>query len=222
MQDEIRTICLSMPFRMGMVNCYLINTEDGFILIDTGVSTRRKELLQELERAGCEPGLLKLIVITHGDFDHTGNAADLRRVLGGKIAMHAEDVGMVEYADMFFNRKKPSILFKILLPLFSRFGKEDRFTPDLLLQDGDNLSAYGLEARILSIPGHSKGSIAILAGSGELFCGDLLVNIQKPELNALTDNLQEAADSLERLQTMGVGLVFPGHGKSFEFSAMKV
>ena len=93
MQNEIKTISLPLPFRMGSVNCYLIETGAGYVLIDTGGSNSRKELVRELESAGCKPGLLKLIVLTHGDFDHTGNAAYLRNTFGGKIAMHMDDSG---------------------------------------------------------------------------------------------------------------------------------
>jgi hydroxyacylglutathione hydrolase len=52
-----------------------------------------------------------LIVITHGDFDHIGNAAYLRQKFGAKIAMHADDVGMAERGDMFWNRKKGNRLY---------------------------------------------------------------------------------------------------------------
>ena len=78
---KIVTISLSLPYRLGIVNCYLIKTDIGYILIDTGCSNKRTELEKELERAGCKPGNLELIVLTHGDFDHTGNANYLREKL---------------------------------------------------------------------------------------------------------------------------------------------
>ena len=136
MQKEANTISLPLPFRMGRVNCYLIETGAGYVLIDTGSSNSRKELVRELDRSGCKPGLLKLIVLTHGDFDHTGNAAYLRNAFGGKIAMQGDDLGMVERGDMFVNRKKPNVIIRRLLPIFSGFGRSDRFTPDLLVEDG--------------------------------------------------------------------------------------
>ena len=215
MQKEIKTISLSLPFRMGSVNCYLIETDAGYVLIDTGGSNSRKELVRELESAGCKPGLLKLIVLTHGDFDHTGNAAYLRDSLGGKIAMHADDLGMVERGDMFANRKKPNFLIRMMLPIFSGFSKSERFTPDLLVEHGDDLSEYGLDARVLSIPGHSKGSIGILTASADLFCGDLLVNTDEPVLNSLADDLAAANASIQKLGSMRIGTVYPGHGRPF-------
>jgi hydroxyacylglutathione hydrolase len=215
MHTQPTTIRLPLPFRMGSVNCYLIQTGAGCILIDTGGSNNRKELLGELESAGCQPGQLQLIVLTHGDFDHTGNAAYLRSNWGGRIAMHADDAGMAERGDMFVNRKQPNFLIRGLIPFFSSFGKAERFTPDLLIGEGDDLSAYGIDASVLSIPGHSKGSIGILTAGGELFCGDLLVNTEKPERSSLTDDIDAAEASIARLSTMRIGIVYPGHGRPF-------
>jgi hydroxyacylglutathione hydrolase len=215
MQKKTKTISLPLPFRMGIVNCYLIETDAGYVLIDTGGSNSRKELVRQLESSGCKPGHLKLIVLTHGDFDHTGNAAYLRTAFGGKIAMHHDDLGMVECGDMFVNRKKSNILIRKLLPIFSGFGRSERFTPDLLVEDGHDLSEFGFDARVISIPGHSKGSIGILTADGDLFCGDLLENMDKPVLNSLTDDLAAANASVEKLGSMGIGTVYPGHGASF-------
>ena len=62
-QQEIRTISLPLPLRLGSVSCYLVSTDSGFVLIDTGSSNRRAELEKEIERAGCRPGGLKLILL---------------------------------------------------------------------------------------------------------------------------------------------------------------
>ena len=106
MPGSIKTINLKLPFRMGSVNCYLIETNTGYILIDTGGSNKREDLEKELESSGCHPGNLNLIVLTHGDFDHTGNASYLRKKFSTKIAMHHYDSGVVEYGNMYWNRKK--------------------------------------------------------------------------------------------------------------------
>ena len=136
MSTKLKTITLSLPYKLGTVNCYLIETDVGYILIDTGCSNKRTELEKELERAGCKPGNLKLIVLTHGDFDHTGNANYLREKFGTMIAMHHDDSGMSERGDMFWNRRKGNILLGMIARILLRFGKKERFKP----------------------PGHSKGS----------------------------------------------------------------
>lgn len=213
---EIITIRLSLPYKLGSVNCYLIKTDTGYILIDAGGPNKCKELEKNLENAGCEPGNLKLIVLTHGDFDHTGNAAYLGKKFGVKIAMHYDDSGMVERGNMFWNRKKSNMIFRIIAPILFGFGKSERFKPDLYLEDGENLSEYGFDAKVIHIPGHSRGSIGILTTDGDLICGDLLENIDKPKFNSLMDDLETANVSVEKLQGLKANTVYPGHGKPFQ------
>ncbi len=213
--QEIRTISLSLPYRLGAVNCYLVETGAGYILIDTGGSNGRAELEKELASAGCKPGNLELIVLTHGDFDHTGNAAYLGQAFGVEIAMHQDDSGMVERGDMFWNRSKGGIPLRMMAPLLFGFGKSKRFKPDLCIDEGFDLAEYGLDARVLHIPGHSQGSIGVLTAGGDLFCGDLLDNVDKPALNSIMDDLAAANASVEKLKSLAITTVYPGHGQPF-------
>lgn len=213
MSKEIKTITLKIFGGLASVNCYLIKTNDGFILIDTGDSRKRDELEKELKNAGCEPGNLKLILITHGDSDHTGNAAYLRDKYGAKIAMHQGDSGMVQKGDMLSNRRG-NLLAKIINP-FMGLSRSNRFTPDFHVEDGTDLSEYGLNAKIIHIPGHSSGSIGLLTSDGDLFCGDLFTNTKKPAINSIMDDKVAANKSIEKLKGLNVDMVYPGHGDSF-------
>jgi len=217
MKPQITTINLPMPLKLGQVNCYLINTGDGYILIDTGGANNRAELEKALETAGCRPGDLKLILLTHGDFDHSANAAYLRQKFDTTILMHVDDQGMVERGDMFWNRKSPNAFFKLISPLIFRMGKADRFTPDACIKEGDDLSAYGLEAEILHIPGHSLGSIGVLTAAGDFIGGDLLENTKKPAINGIMDDLTAAHASVEKLNNYPIITFYPGHGKPFDY-----
>ena len=214
--QEIKTIVLSLPYRLGTVNCYLIKTKTGYILVDTGCSNRRTDLEKELKSAGCKPGNLNLIVLTHGDFDHTGNAAYLRKEFNTRIVMHYDDSGMPERGNIFWNRKKGNAFIRMIVSFFFRFGKSERFKPDFYIDEGYDLSEYGLDAKVLYIPGHSKGSIGILlTASGDLIGGDLLENTEKPALNSIMDDLAAANASVEKLKSLEIDTVYPGHGKSF-------
>jgi len=214
MAQDITTICLPMPFKFGSVNCYLIKTEAGFILIDSGAPTMRSDLVKALERAGCQPGNLHLIVITHGDFDHTGNAAYLREKYAAKIAIHPDDAGMAEQADMFWNRKNANRLIGRLLPVIIHFTKSDRFTADVLVSDGEDLSEYGWCAQVLEIPGHSKGSVAILSPDGDLFCGDLMMNDRTDPYLGFGDPA-DFRSSIEKVKSLKINQIYPGHGLPF-------
>ncbi len=217
MEDElgIRRICLPLPYRLGTVNSYLIETGGSYILIDTGCAGQRANLENVLAAAGCQPGELTLVILTHGDFDHTGNARYLRASFGATIAMHRADAGMAERGDMFSNRHKGNALLRALSPLLFGFGKAERFVPDLYVEDGDDLSTYGLAARVVHIPGHSSGSIGILTAAGDLFCGDLLENAGRPAYNSIMDDQAAAQASVVRLAGLGVSAVYPGHGEPF-------
>jgi glyoxylase-like metal-dependent hydrolase (beta-lactamase superfamily II) len=197
------------------VNCYLVKTPTGHILIDTGLPKRRNDLVRELETAGCEPGDLKLIIITHGHLDHNGNTAHLRERYDAEIGMHGGDSAMTESGDMFKGMKGLTVaIVRVMLPLFG-LRRYDGFRPDIFLEDGHDLSGYGFDARVVHFPGHSKGSIGVLTTGGDLFCGDLLVNMDKPAKNTLIDDPVEYDASVERLKTLEIKTVYPGHGKPF-------
>jgi hydroxyacylglutathione hydrolase len=204
----------------GGVNCYLLMVGKSCVLIDTGFTKNRVGIEQELDGAGCSSEALKLIVLTHGDFDHSGNAVYLRGKYGAKIAMHRDDKGMVENGDLFYNRKinlAIKLLGKLFL-FFSRAGlkKADRFTPDMYVDDGSDISQFGLEAKVVYFPGHSKGSIGILTSRGDLFCGDLLENTKKPAKNSIIADKEAFNASVEKLKQMKITKVYPGHGKPFK------
>jgi len=214
MPYQIQTI--TFPFMLNVsVNCYLISVEGGFILLDTVRAKNRRALEQALSAAGCQPGNLKLIILTHGDFDHCGNAAYLRQKYGARIAMHQDDVGMVEKGDMTWNRKPPNVVMKTLMGLLMRLDKADRFTPDVCLSEGDSLAPYGLDARVVYIPGHSKGSIGILMSGGDFFFFFLLANVGKPDIWSIKDDAALMTASAAKLKNLPIKTVYPGHGKPF-------
>jgi hydroxyacylglutathione hydrolase len=215
MPQEIIKICL-----MG-VNCYLIRSGQSYVLVDTGFSFRRGAIDRELEKAGCQPGSLRLIIITHADTDHTGNAVYLRNKFGALIAMHRGESTATEKGNLCLNRKlnkrSTRIMARLVFNLpYAGLSKSDRFIPDLYIEDGYDFSEYGFDARALHLPGHSVGSIGVLTNDGELFCGDLLKTSRgKPGRNSLVDDSAEMNDSIERLKSLNIRKVYPGHGRPF-------
>jgi len=219
MIQQIKTI------NLGGVNCYLVKTGDGYILIDTGFASKRAYLEKELESAGVKHGNLTLIILTHGDSDHAENSAYLREKYGAPITMHLDDSGMVENGDMSWNRKskpdKISMTFRIMTKLFSGLNKSgsfNTFKPDFYIVDGQSLSEYGFSAEVLHLPGHSKGSIGILTAGGELFCGDMFYNFAG---FAYIDDLSDYNVSINKLKNFKIETVYPGHGKPFPMRSIK-
>jgi hydroxyacylglutathione hydrolase len=205
---------------LGFVNVFLVKAGVGYILIDTGISQQWSHLETELLQAGVLPTQLKLVIITHGDFDHTGNCAELRQKYRVKIAMHSGDVEMVK-TGRHVKRQARGVLSKLFLWLGMRMsGDFHRFEPDILLEDGQDLTEYGLAARVIHTPGHTKGSIAVLTTDGQLFAGDTVSNRSKPDSAPFIENEQELHESLLILKGTKARLVYPGHGKPFAFEAL--
>jgi hydroxyacylglutathione hydrolase len=205
---------------LGFVNAYLVKADDGYILIDTGVAQQWTRLETELLQTGILPSQLKLILITHGDFDHTGNCAEFQQKYHVKIAMHPGDVGMVK-TGTHVKRQAKGLLGKLFLWLGMRMGGDFRtFEPDILLKDGQELTEYGLAARVIHTPGHTKGSITVLTADGRLFAGDTVANWSKPDGAPFIENAQELQDSIKILKGTKARMVYPGHGKPFAFEAL--
>ena len=76
--------------KCGNVNCYVVENGAGGVLIDTG----KKESVGKVLEA-CRSCHVKLIVLTHGHFDHAENAAELSKTLGIPIGMHEKDCGLI-------------------------------------------------------------------------------------------------------------------------------
>jgi glyoxylase-like metal-dependent hydrolase (beta-lactamase superfamily II) len=208
------------PIKLGYVNAYLVDAGDGYVLIDTGVPKQQARLERELAGAGCLPSKLRLVIITHGDVDHTGNGAMLQRKYGAKIAMHPADVDMVRIGPSA-GRRSRHFLGRVLLWLGNTLsGKVERFQPDVLLEDGQSLVGYGLAAKVLHTPGHTRGSVVVLTDDGRLFAGDTLTNRTRPGRGPFVDCEEDLQRSLARLRQTGARVVYPGHGKPFSGDAL--
>lgn len=203
---------------MTFVNAFLVKVREGFVLIDTGLGMHWERLETELISSGCLPDKLKLVIITHGDFDHTGNCAKLQKKYKCRIAMHNNDSPMVENG-LFVKRKARTLKAKIFIlirMLFRRKFVFDKFKPDIYLIEGQNLNEYGFNATVVHIPGHTKGSIGIITDDGNLFAGDIFINNREPDIAAYIENPGELKNSIDRLKKMNIKTVYPGHGKPFE------
>ncbi len=214
---EIKPIPLNYFFG---VNSYLIKTETGCFLIDTSIKKKRGQLEQELIEAGCCLGDLRLIILTHGHVDHVGNAAYLRDRHGARIAMHGGDSAMVESGDMFIDTGGAMTGLVGLLMKVLGLSDYERFTPDIILEDGQDLSAHGLDATVIHTPGHSEGSICIKTVEGDLFCGDLFNNTKKPEKASIIQDPEKLETSVEKIKASEYETVYPGHGEPFRMEQL--
>jgi len=205
---------LPIPFNGLCGNCYLLKNGDSYVLVDTALRSKRSRLEEKLYELGCTPGKLKLIVLTHGDFDHSGNALYLGKKYGCPVAMHRDDAPITRNGRMFINKKKKN---RLIDWLSRRFLQIDTFTPDLYLEEGMDLKEYGVDAKVLHLPGHSAGSIGLLTAENDLLCGDLVENRKRPRLY-FVDDAGAVQKSIEKLNQYNICDVYPGHGSPFRFS----
>lgn len=210
--QEIKRISL------GMVNCYLIKTDGGLILIDSGTAGSGEQLTRGIAEAGEDIGAVRLMIITHGHADHAGGVAYLKRQYGIPVAIHEKDA---EYVQNGSNAIPPgtSTLANIigsLMVFANRKSTWEGFNPDHLLNGISNMMDFGLDAKLLEFPGHTPGSIGLLLPNGDLIAGDLVSNLRKPGLGMFAADVDRMRADIGGLQAMGVKRVFPGHGSPFE------
>jgi hydroxyacylglutathione hydrolase len=215
---------LTTRIRLGFVNAYLLEAKGGFILVDTGMKSDLPNLRAALDAAGCGKSALKLIVLSHADPDHVGNAASLSLEFACPAAIHEADAPVLEGGPSP-RRSGRGTAAKALMAIqrlasASRLKAFEPLLGALRLEDGQDLSAYGLAARVLHLPGHTPGSIAIQLPDGDLLCGDLFANYKRPALSPFVHDENAYRASLQRIKTQAAGwkTVHPGHGKAFPAS----
>ena len=68
-------------------NSYYIQSPQGAVLIDAGLSGRK--LIENIKAAGGDPALIKGVIVTHDHHDHVGGAGVLQRKFGWRLWMTA-------------------------------------------------------------------------------------------------------------------------------------
>jgi glyoxylase-like metal-dependent hydrolase (beta-lactamase superfamily II) len=149
-------IIRSLALGPMQANCYLLECEktNSAVVIDPGGDT--EEILNLIKKGNLE---LKAIINTHGHIDHIASNNDLKKNSSAKLYIHKAD------ADMITNPQK-NLSFFIGEPFIS-------VSADILLNDGDIIDIGEISLKVRHTPGHSPGSICLIA-DGVIFTGDLL------------------------------------------------
>jgi glyoxylase-like metal-dependent hydrolase (beta-lactamase superfamily II) len=210
--------------RLGndVVACYLLDTPEGITLIDAGLPGHWNDLQRELTALGKTPADIRGLVLTHGDGDHIGFAERLRREHGVPVYVHSADAHRARTGE---KPKTPAGPMRLLPALgFFWYGlrkngmKAEYLTEVTEFSDGDVLELPGGPV-IVSMPGHSPGSVAVhLPSVGAVCVGDalttrhVLTGRTGPQPAPFTDEPAEALASLDRLAELKASWVLPGHG----------
>jgi len=180
------------------VNCYILGDEETkeAVVIDPGGN--EEDILEVLNHHKLQ---LKLIIDTHGHFDHVDANLPLKEATGAAIAIHELDAMMLSKPSaeaMFFtgNRLRVS-------------------QADILLKENDVLSFGPYRLKVLHTPGHTPGHISlVMEGHPYVYVGDLLFQGSIGRTDFPGGNFDHLIAAV-RTKIFPLGdhyTVFPGHG----------
>jgi hydroxyacylglutathione hydrolase len=158
------------PINLGVSNAFLLRGEKN-ILIDTGPPDKEKVMAKQLHKLGLDFADISLIILTHGHGDHAGGTAYYQENYQIPVLAGEGDAGMMRAGQN--HPLKPMSAWGRLLQNMVDFPFPP-FEPDIYLAGVWDLSEYGINGKVVPLPGHTEGSLAVLLDSGEAFVGDLL------------------------------------------------
>lgn len=196
--------------KCGIVNAYLVRGENASILIDTGTTKYKEKVLE-----ACKNENIKLIILIHGHFDHCQNAAYLANKLNCLVGIAKEDIELIKsnHKRKVFGKSAWEKLYASLSNYNIKTNKIQEVCPDIILENGMTLLGYGVDGKIIALPGHTKGSIGVLLATGELLVGDAMQNIKTPSATWCFEDYEQSRKSKELILKIG-SKIFYGHGKS--------
>jgi glyoxylase-like metal-dependent hydrolase (beta-lactamase superfamily II) len=185
----------TLPVGPIMANCYILGCEEtrSAAVIDPGDEVQR--ILAAVARHHLQ---VRLILNTHGHFDHVGGNRRLKEATGAEILIHRLDAPMLAELDM------AARLFGM--------RSENSPPPDRYLEHGDRIQVGTLEMAVLHTPGHTPGGVCF-HGHGVVFAGDTLFagSIGRTDFPG-GDFATLAASIRDRLFTLpDAAKVLPGH-----------
>ncbi|MCI7795403.1 MAG: MBL fold metallo-hydrolase [Lachnospiraceae bacterium] len=123
------------------VGCYLLDTGEGLILIDTFEIRALYLLTEAIRDAGFNPKDIKMILLSHGHQDHCGGLRAMQELTKAKVYMSKEDyVIKKEHPDR--------VLF--------HFAPD--FEPDAFFDDNEPITMGRFTIRTKLCPGHTPGT----------------------------------------------------------------
>lgn len=176
-------------------NYYLIGTPNPKLLVDIGWPGTLHKLAHALKRYSLQLKDIPYALSTHYHPDHAGLAQEAKQQGVQLIVMENQ----VDSIAIFGKYMKP----------------ENHYTP-ITLQDNillrcdasrKFLAGIGLAGEIIATPGHSADSVSLVLDEGLAFTGDL----HPPEF-ATEEQQEETTASWEKLRSLGVHSLYPGHG----------
>lgn len=208
-----------IPIKIGYVNSYLILNGSHSALVDTGNKNHGDIILQKIKQLNLQPSDIKLIILTHAHFDHTGNAAFLKEKTGAEIIVHEAE--KEELARGFTSIPKGTLPFTKITSWLGRnmltlVGKYDPVEADVTVKEKLDLAPWKINGYILHTPGHCNGSISVILQEKAL-AGDTFFNrVFNTHFPPFADDPEQLLKSWQMLFDLGIKEIYPGHGPKFK------
>ncbi|MBI5104252.1 MAG: MBL fold metallo-hydrolase, partial [Solirubrobacterales bacterium] len=213
----------------AIVNWYLVEDDDGVLVVDAGTPPSWKSLRDALSQLGRTFGELRALVLTHGHFDHVGFARRAQEELQLPVLCSPPEVEIARHPRRYptersripyFVHPRGAVLLGRLLLDGAAFARGldglRTFAP------GDVLEDLPGGPVVLDTPGHTPGHVSFhLPDRDCVIAGDALVTLDPytgrtgPRLVArgATADSARAAASLDAIAATGARVVLPGHGE---------
>jgi hydroxyacylglutathione hydrolase len=190
-------------------NCYLCTGRAKMLVVDTGLPCNGKKSINYVKALGKDPSDIDYVILTHADIDHVGSTAELKKMTGGKLAIHTYDALILSVKSGFKTIRGPlGILFKLATPL-TRFHPAE---PDVILRNGSEVNGF----KIVYTPGHTNGSVCLYLPGKVIFVGDALRNDShgnpRPPSKNLSADIANVKASLIAISELDFDILLPGQG----------
>ncbi|MET8770959.1 MBL fold metallo-hydrolase [Streptomyces sp. NPDC004658] len=202
-------------FRFPVGQAYLWRDDDELTLIDAGLTGSGRTIADAITALGHAPHDVRRVVLTHFHEDHAGGAGEFAALSGAEVLAHGLDAPFVRG-----ELPGPTPRFEEWeLPIHAQAARHLPEGPPVPpssvteVTDGDVL-AFGGGARVVHVPGHTDGSVALfLPAEGVLFTGDTVASADGvPVPGVFNLDRQQLLASLRRLAGLGAEVACFGHG----------
>jgi glyoxylase-like metal-dependent hydrolase (beta-lactamase superfamily II) len=210
-----------MPFRqispgvhqltLRGVNCFLLLTDDGPVLVDTGMPEHGVKILEELKAAGADK--LSGILVSHCHPDHAGGLSFIKAETGAETWAHPDDARLIEDGvSMRPLHPAPGTFNRIMHKMVIAKGSSSipACAIDRKVENGHMLPG-GLIA--IHTPGHSAGHLSFLWPEKKvLLAGDVASHMGWLRPSPAYEDYQLGLQSLRRLVDLKFEVATFGHG----------
>lgn len=216
-----------------VMNTYIYDVLDGYIMIDTGYEHSLKNVEKRAMKQGIMFSQIRYVFLTHAHDDHAGFLNELLwKYPNIKVIISDRAMATLLRGQNSFQGGCSSLMALAFCKIMELIGKGDHFFP---LIDKENINRVIkissqnitnveniLQGKILFTPGHTSDSISLKIGN-IIFCGDAAMN-GFPSLKKVTIWIEDKdafQNSWKLLIEEKADWIYPAHGKAFTPNYLK-